>query len=125
FGVLFNSTISGSLDGTVSVVSNATNSPTIAASGTGMQTVSHSATLNWTPSASTVMGYYVYRGAQTGGPYAKLNAAPASLTTYTDSTVQAGQTYFLLRGYIPGFEQRRERLLRRNICHYSYSLIAA
>lgn len=94
FGVLFNSTISGSLDGTVSVVSNATNSPTIAASGTDMQTVSHSATLNWTSSASTVMSYYVYRGAQTGGPYAKLNAAPASLTTYTDSTVQAGQTYF-------------------------------
>ena len=94
FGVLFNPTISGSLDGTVSVVSNATNSPTIAASGTDMQTVSHSATLYWTSSASTVMSYYVYRGAQTGGPYAKLNAAPASLTTYTDSTVQAGQTYF-------------------------------
>jgi fibronectin type 3 domain-containing protein len=40
------------------------------------------------------MGYYVYRGTQTGGPYAKLNATPISLTTYTDSAVQAGQAYF-------------------------------
>ena len=34
-------------------------------------------TLNWTSSASTVS-----------------DAGAASLTTYTDSTVQAGQTYF-------------------------------
>jgi HYDIN/CFA65/VesB-like, Ig-like domain len=94
FGVIFDPTTSGSLSGAVSVVSNATNTPTIVVSGTGMQTVSHSATLNWAPSTSTVMGYYIYRGARTGGPYAKLNATPVSLTTYTDSAVQAGQTYF-------------------------------
>ena len=94
FGVIFDPTTSGSLSGAVSVVSNASNSPTIAVSGTGAQTVSHSATLNWTPSTSSVMGYYVYRGTQTGGPYVKLNATPISLTTYTDSAVQAGQTYF-------------------------------
>ncbi len=29
-----------------------------------------------------------------GGPYTKLNATLVSLTTYTDSSVQAGQTYF-------------------------------
>jgi archaellum component FlaF (FlaF/FlaG flagellin family) len=94
FNVIFDPATSGSLSGTVSVVSNATGSPTIALSGTGVQTVAHSATLNWTPSTSSVMGYYVYRGTQTGGPYAKLNATPISLTTYTDSAVQAGQAYF-------------------------------
>jgi hypothetical protein len=94
FGVIFDPSTSGSLSGTVSVVSNATNSPSIAVSGTGAQTVSHSATLTWTPSTSSVMGYYVYRGTQTGGPYVKLNATPISLTTYTDSAVQAGLTYF-------------------------------
>ena len=76
------------------MVSNATNSPVIALSGTGVQTISHSSTLSWTPSTSSVVGYYVYRGTQTGGPYAKLNDTPISLTTYTDSAVQAGQTYF-------------------------------
>ena len=95
FSVIFDPTTSGSLTGSVSVVSNATNSPAaIALSGTGVQTVSHSATLSWTPSTSIVGGYYVYRGTQTGGPYAKLNDTPISLTTYTDSAVQAGQTYF-------------------------------
>jgi Abnormal spindle-like microcephaly-assoc'd, ASPM-SPD-2-Hydin len=94
FNVIFDPTTSGSLSGTVSVVSNATSSPTLAVSGTGAQTISHSATLDWTPSTSTVMGYYVYRGTQTGGPYVKLNATPVSLNTYTDRAVQAGQRYF-------------------------------
>jgi len=94
FGVIFDPTTSGGLNGSVAVVSNASNSPAISLSGTGVQTVSHSATLSWTGSTSSVMGYYIYRGIQTGGPYAKLNATPVSLTTYTDSSVQAGQTYF-------------------------------
>ena len=94
FGVIFDPTTSGSLSGSVAVVSNASNSPAISLSGTGVQTVSHSATLSWTGSTSSVMGYYIYRGTQTGGPYAKLNATPVPLTTYTDSSVQAGQTYF-------------------------------
>src|SRR6266702_1124692 len=95
FSVIFDPTTSVSLTGSVSVVSNATNSPAvITLSGTGVQMVSHSATLSWTPSTSSVVGYYVYRGTQTGGPYAKLNDTPVSLTTYTDSAVQAGQTYF-------------------------------
>ncbi len=95
FSVIFDPTTSGSLTGSVSVVSNATNSPAaITLSGTGVQTISHSSTLSWTPSTSSVVGYYVFRGTQTGGPYAKLNDTPISLTTYTDSAVQAGQTYF-------------------------------
>ena len=94
FGVIFDPTTSGGLSGTVAVVSNASNSPAISLSGTGVQTVSHSVTLSWTASTSSVMGYYVYRGTQTGGPYSKLNATPVSLTTYTDSPAQVGQTYF-------------------------------
>lgn len=45
-------------------------------------------------STSTVVGYNVYRGTQSGGPYAVLNSAADAATTYTDSTVQAGQTYY-------------------------------
>jgi len=41
-----------------------------------------------------VVGYYIYRGTTSGGPYTKLNSSPVLLTTYTDSTVQSGLTYY-------------------------------
>jgi hypothetical protein len=48
----------GSLTGSVNLTSNATNSPSsVTLSGTGVQAVSHSVTLSWTTSASTVSGY--------------------------------------------------------------------
>ena len=85
----------GLIPGSVTVTSNATNSPaTITLSGTGVQPVSHSVTLTWTASTSTVSGYNAYRSTVTGGPYTKLNTTPVAATTYVDSTVQAAQTYF-------------------------------
>src|SRR5579875_1326271 len=80
----------GSDPGTISITSNATNSPTtILLAGE-----SHTVLLTWTGSTSTgVTGYYVYREAQSG-QYAKLNASsPASGTQFTDTTVAAGTTY--------------------------------
>jgi len=59
-----------------------------------VQTVSHSVTLTWTASTSTVSGYNVYRSTVSGGPYTKLNSTLVAATTYTDTTVQSGQTYF-------------------------------
>ena len=63
-------------------------------SGSGTQPTSNSATLSWTPSTSSVVGYYVYRATQTGGPYTLLNSTPVVETQYSDFTVTAGQTYF-------------------------------
>jgi len=40
------------------------------------------------------VGYNVYRGSQSGGPYTKINSALDASTIYTDSSVQAGQTYY-------------------------------
>jgi fibronectin type 3 domain-containing protein len=54
----------------------------------------HSVTLNWTASTSTVSGYNVYRSTVSGGPYTKLNSTPIAATTYVDTTVQSGQTYY-------------------------------
>ena len=55
----------------------------------------HSVALNWTASISAnVKGYYVYRAGTTGGPYTKLAVSLAAGTSYTDTTVAAGQTYF-------------------------------
>jgi hypothetical protein len=93
--VTFAPASAGSLTGSVSVASNATNSPTtIALSGTGVQLIAHSAALSWTASTSVVTGYNVYRGTVSGGAYAKLNSSLIALTIYTDNSVLSGQTYF-------------------------------
>jgi hypothetical protein len=93
--VTFTPSSSGAIPGSVSVASNATNSPaSVTLSGTGVQPVSHSVTLSWTASTSAVSGYNVYRSTVSGGPYTKLNSALIATTTYTDSTVQASTTYF-------------------------------
>jgi len=93
--VQFAPTVSGSTTGSVSVVSNATNTPTtIALSGTGAQLIAHTAALSWTASTSVVTGYNVYRGTVSGGPYTLLNAPLLILAGYTDNTALSGQTYF-------------------------------
>jgi hypothetical protein len=93
--VTFAPAATGSATGSVTVTSNATNSPsTISLTGTGVQPVSHSVTLNWTASASTVSGYNVYRSSVSGGPYTKLNSSLVTTTSYIDTTVQPGQTYY-------------------------------
>jgi hypothetical protein len=91
----FSPSAAGSLPGSVTVVSNATNSPaTISLSGDGADTVSHSVSLSWTPSTSTVVGYDVYRSEVSGGPYAKLDSSLVATNSYTDSTVEGGLTYY-------------------------------
>jgi len=92
FNVTFTPQAAGSSSGNISFVSNAANSPTAATfSGTGVQ---HSVALNWTASQSVVVGYNIYRGTQSGGPYALVSPSPQQGTTYSDTTVQAGATYF-------------------------------
>jgi len=95
FTVAFVPQASGSASGTVSFLSNATNSPaTEAWSGTGVQQATpHSVALNWNTDPTAVQGYYVYRGAQSGGPYNKISALQPT-NTYTDTTVASAQTYF-------------------------------
>jgi fibronectin type 3 domain-containing protein len=95
FGVIFDPTTTGTLSGSVKVTSNAAGSPaTIALSGTGLQAVSHSVSLTWTDSDSTVSGFNVYRSTTSGSGYVKINASLVPSTNYTDSTVQNGTNYF-------------------------------
>lgn len=55
----------------------------------------HAAILTWTASSTTNVTYNVYRSASTSGPFTTpLNTSPITTTTYTDTTVQAGQTYY-------------------------------
>jgi fibronectin type 3 domain-containing protein len=94
--VTFTPAATGSVAGSVTVASNASNSPgLVALSGTGVQVISHSATLNWTASTSTVIGYNLYRATISGGPYTKINSSIDATTTFTDAgTVQAGKIYY-------------------------------
>ena len=101
--VTFTPSSAGLLNGSVTVASNATNSPvSITLSGTGVQPVSHSVTLTWTASTSVVSGYNVYRSTVSGGPYTKLTATPVTATTYVDTTVQSTQTYFYVVTAVDG-----------------------
>ncbi len=59
----------------------------------GTASTAHSVTLSWNASTSAVVGYNIYRAAQSGGPYTKLNSSLVHTTNYTDTTVQAGRTY--------------------------------
>src|SRR5579863_3506191 len=54
----------------------------------------HSVTLQWTPSATQVQGYNVYRANASGGPYTKLNKIPVAMAQYVDIDVKPGHTYF-------------------------------
>jgi fibronectin type 3 domain-containing protein len=93
--VTFAPSAPGTLNGSVTLTSNATNPEvTISLLGTAVQPVSHSVTVDLTPNASNVSGYNVYRSSMSNGPYTKLNSPLVTSTTFTDSTVLANQTYF-------------------------------
>jgi hypothetical protein len=93
--VSFAPTATGSASGQLSVISNASNSPTdVPLAGTG---VLHAVDLSWSASTSTdVVTYNLYRSVVSGGPYQGLISGISAAITlaYTDATVQAGATYY-------------------------------
>ena len=63
----------------------------------------HSVSLSWDASSTSNVQYNVYRGAQHLGPYSvKLNSAPLSSTSFTDSTVHNGTTYYYVVTAVDG-----------------------
>jgi hypothetical protein len=94
--VVFAPTVTGSVTGKVTIMSNATNSPnSVSVAGTGISGTSHSVTLNWAASSSSgVVGYYVYRSTTSGSSYSRVNSSASSALQYTDGTVSSGTTYY-------------------------------
>lgn len=91
----FAPTTSGNFSGSVSIMSNATNSPlTVSLSGSGTAPVSHSVTLDWSAGSSPYAGFNVYRGSVSGGPYSKVNSALISVVSFIDTGVVSGQSYY-------------------------------
>jgi Abnormal spindle-like microcephaly-assoc'd, ASPM-SPD-2-Hydin len=95
FTLAFTPQATGAASGTVSFASNASNSPMLSLSGTGTPMPIHSVSLSWTASTSPdVIGYNIYRGTASAGPYSKINSSLNAGTTYTDNSVADGQTYY-------------------------------
>jgi Abnormal spindle-like microcephaly-assoc'd, ASPM-SPD-2-Hydin/HYDIN/CFA65/VesB-like, Ig-like domain len=94
--LIFTPQSSGTATATASFVTVGSTTPVVASlTGSGAAAAQHSVDLSWSASSSSsVAGYNVYRGSTSGGPYSKLNSSPDDATSYTDSAVQAGQTYF-------------------------------
>jgi fibronectin type 3 domain-containing protein len=66
----------------------------VTVTGTGVAT-QHTVGLNWNASTSSVVGYNVYRGTSASGPFStKLNGSTVGSTSFTDSTVSSGTTYY-------------------------------
>ncbi len=104
FGVKFSPQASGTASATFSFAGNAANSPVIeSVAGTGTAPSGHRVSLSWASSTSGgVVGYNVYRGIATSGPYTKINPVLNASTSYTDSFVQAGQTYYYMTTSVAG-----------------------
>jgi hypothetical protein len=102
FTLTFAPQTTGSASAVLSISSNAANSPTGNLSGMGTPPPQHSVTLTWTDSGSGVVGYNVYRSGAPGGPFIGINSGLDPSTTYTDNSVQAGQTYYYVATSVDG-----------------------
>ena len=82
----------GAASGTLTIASNATNSPaTVSLSGTG----THSVVLTWSASPTNGVTYNVFRGTSSGGEGATpVNTSPITTLTFTDTNVTPGTTYY-------------------------------
>lgn len=90
----FDPTSAGAATGQLTITSDSQSNPTtvVALSGTGS---SHKVTLSWDApnGGNDIAGYNVYREGGSATAYSRLNSNPDSNTTYTDASVQSGQTY--------------------------------
>jgi len=91
FNVVFTPQKTGTASAQLTFASNANNPQTLeTAAGTG---TAPQVSLGWSPSTSQVQGYNVYRGT-TPGSYTKINGSLDTNTTYMDTTVASGVTYY-------------------------------
>jgi hypothetical protein len=102
--VTFTPSATGTRTASLSITDNASGSPQmVSLSGNGMTAPVHSVSLAWDPSPSVIIGYNVYRGTTSGGPYTMINTSLVETTctssstspcTYTDDSVAGNTTYY-------------------------------
>lgn len=93
--IRFTPQAAGAASARVAFAGDAVNAPLVATlAGTGLGPVAHEVSLAWDPSTSSAVGYNVYRGTNSGGPYARLNSVPDPATAFIDTNVAGGATYY-------------------------------
>lgn len=66
----------------------------------------HQASLSWAQSSSSgLTGNCVYRGTVSGGPYSQLTCSSSPVTSYIDTTVVGGATYYYVVTAVNGTEE--------------------
>lgn len=107
FRVTFQPPVAGAALSGITINSSSLSSPVklnvsgsgSASSASGSTTTTSPATppsvkLSWNASANFVVGYHVYRGSASGGPYSRLSGSAVTALGYEDGTVQAGNRYY-------------------------------
>ncbi|HTR24193.1 MAG TPA: choice-of-anchor D domain-containing protein [Terriglobales bacterium] len=93
--VIFTPTAAGRVTGSVTLANNGQDSQLeIKLAGTGVAQGSHSVALTWLPGDENYAGFNVYRATTQGGPYSKINSQLDTISSYTDSEVAGGATYY-------------------------------
>ncbi len=107
FNLVFAPTVEGGVSATLTVISTATNKPTVALDGTGFQ---HQVTLTWNASSSTSdpcwqnIAYVAYRSETSGGSYVPIGSETPYLF-YVDTNVISGTTYYYVVVTIADYTQ--------------------
>jgi len=93
---VFNPGSAGTVNGSLTLVSNGATVLSVPLTGTGLAPLAHSVDVAWDPSSSaTLQGYNVYRSTVSGGPYTKISPTLAtSSLLFTDTTPVSGKQYF-------------------------------
>jgi hypothetical protein len=95
FTVTFTPTAQGLFTGSLTFNTSASGTqPVVALSGAGGSASGHTASLSWSASSSTVVGYNIYRSVTQGGLYTKLNGILQTQTTFVDTNLISGKTYY-------------------------------
>ena len=89
-------TLAGAASGQITITSNATSGGTLVIPLSGTGAVPYEVNLTWdapASSADAVAGYNVYRSLSGTSSYQLLNTAVTAATSFTDTTVDNGQSY--------------------------------
>jgi HYDIN/CFA65/VesB family protein/ASPM-SPD-2-Hydin domain-containing protein len=91
----FTPNLAGTATANLVFASDAANSPsTVPLTGIGVAVIAHNVALTWNASKDVVIGYEIYRSPTSGGSYTKINPVLDASTSYTDSSVNSGSTYY-------------------------------
>jgi hypothetical protein len=95
FSLAFAPAATGNVSGTLTISSNDPHSPAnVPVLGAGVIAGTHNVQLGWSASTSSVIGYFVYRGNISGGPYTRVTASPVNSLAFTDASVNLAATYY-------------------------------